>query len=144
MIILTIIIGILALILLITGIYRQSVHYYGGWEISIGVMLFSLLIVLLLFITNVKLSDQTLTGYVYSKDSFAGVTRYHIRYSENAGEDSQPSFCTNTDSESDKSNAKLLDSLVGSGEKVTVNIPSVGWYFSNDLWHCSSNAKLLK
>lgn len=140
MILATIIIGILALALLVSGGIAMARTYDGGYRMTGGVALGIVWFVLFLFILNVKLSSETLTGYVYSKDNFGGVNNYHIRFSETAGTDVQPSFCVNEDSP----NAKDIDAVVGTGKKVTINIPKSGWYFSNDLWHCASNAELVK
>lgn len=140
MIILTIIVGVLALGLLVSGGIASATTYYGAYRILGGIGLGIVWFTLFLFILNVKLSSETLTGYVYSKDNFGGVNTYHIRFSETAGADVQPSFCVNDDSP----NAKDIDEVVGTGKKVTVNIPSTGVYFSNDLWHCESNAQLVE
>lgn len=138
MIALTVVLGFVALGLFLFGFYRAATEDEGVGAVALGTLVGIAWIVLFLMVSNAKFSDDTFTGYIYSKDSFAGVTNYHIRFSENAGTDSQPSFCVNDDAR-DK---KKLDELVGSGKKVTVSIPAVGWYFSDDIWHCASNAQL--
>ena len=140
MVLLMIILGILTSVFLIIGAYKEITDWDGGGFAAIGI-LFGIFFVPLLFLTmNAQLSNETLTGYVYSKDSKWGVTKYHIRFSETAGEDVQPSFCATTGTQ----NAKEIDAVVGTGKKVTVDIPSTGIYFTNDLWHCASDAKLTK
>jgi len=138
MIALTIILGVLALGLLIVAACRYATVYEGFLSGALGVLVGVVWLVMFSLISNVRFSDQSLTGYIYSQDTFAGVTQYHIRFSENAGADSQPSFCVNEDA----SSKRQLDELVGSSRKVTVEIPPVGWYFADDLWHCPSNAQL--
>jgi len=140
MIALTVIVGLIALGLLVFGGYRMVVDYEGGLSAGTGFVLGIVWVVLFIGISNVQFSNDTLTGYIYSKDSKWGVTNYHIRFSETAGEDVQPSFCANSDTQ----NARDLDAVVGTGKKVTVNIPSKGWYFSNDVYHCASDAVLEK
>lgn len=62
--------------------------------------------------------DKTYSGYIYSVTKSLGETTAHLRFSEYAGEDSQPSFCI---AEED---IETVRGLAGSGKKVKVFIPA--------------------
>lgn len=134
MITITIILGIIALVLLIMSAFNID-EEIGGVLLVLGLVLGVAWFVCFMLISNVKFGSDTLTGYVYSKDSFGGVNNYHIRFSENAGTDAQPSFCANKTS----AISKKIDTYVGTGKKVRVEVPATGWYFSNDVIHCTSD-----
>ena len=79
--------------------------------------------------------ERKLTGYVYSaNDGFGNKTTGHIRFSEYAGNDSQPSFCV------EKKDGGIVKELAGSGKKVTVTIPA-GFAWA-PLWDCAIPAKI--
>lgn len=79
--------------------------------------------------------EQTLTGYVYSaEDKLGNKTVGHLRFSETAGEDSQPSFCVQ------KKDGHTLKELAGSGKKVRVKIPA-GFAFA-PYWDCAIPASV--
>ena len=78
--------------------------------------------------------DKTYTGYIYSVTESFRKTEAHLRFSEYAGEDSQPSFCI-ADSDID-----MIRNLAGSGKKVKVFIPAG---FAIDLpWKCPIPAQV--
>lgn len=63
--------------------------------------------------------EKVYTGYIYSADDHLGdSTSGHLRFSEYAGEDEQPSFCVK------KSDGQQLKDLAGSGKKVRVTVPT--------------------
>ncbi len=72
----------------------------------------------LLMCTHWNTGDKTYTGYIYSVTESLGETEAHLRFSEYAGEDSQPSFCLAKD------DIGMARELAGSGKKVKVYIPS--------------------
>lgn len=75
------------------------------------------------------------TGYIYSAEDGAGdKTRGHLRFSENAGPDGQPSFCVK------KADGWRIKELAGSGKKVKVTIPAGfewAWF-----WDCAIPASV--
>ena len=77
---------------------------------------------------NFRFSEQKLTGYVYAVDDTFNYTKGHLRFSENAGTDNQPSFCVNGEGRD------LIRSLAGSGMKVSVTIPA--GYTVAPFWEC--------
>jgi len=72
----------------------------------------------LLLCTHWNTGDKTYTGYIYSVEESLGEITAHVRFSEYAGEDSQPSFCIS------KNDETMVRELSGSGKKVKVLIPS--------------------
>lgn len=85
-----------------------------------------------------QIGEADYTGYIYSRDSQFGYTTYHIRFSENAGEDTQPSFKVKAGGDTE---AKL-DELVGSGVKVKVHIPAASPKFVQNIFEPGSFAEL--
>ena len=61
-------------------------------------------------LVNISFGESTYTGYIYSAENVLNMTVGRIRFSENAGADEQPSFCTVKGSEQ----AKKLKELAGS------------------------------
>ena len=86
-----------------------------------------------LFALNISLSTQNLSGFIYSADTTYGYTTGHIRFSEQAGQDVQPSFCVKADSEP----GRQITELAGSGKKVRVTIPPY-FYFANNPFACGT------
>lgn len=80
-----------------------------------------------------SIGTSNLTGYIYSAETRLGYTTGHIRFSEQAGQDVQPSFCVKADSEP----GRKITELAGSGKKVKVTIPPY-FYFSNNLFACGT------
>lgn len=62
--------------------------------------------------------EDIYTGYIYSAEDGIAQTTGHLRFSENAGMDEQPSFCM------DKKDGQRLKELAGSGKKVRVTVPA--------------------
>lgn len=85
-----------------------------------------------------QVSSAVYTGYVYSRNSSFGYTAYHIRYSQNAGEDTQPHFTVKAGTDTEKK----LDKLVGSDTKVRISVPAASPKFVNNIFEPSSYAKL--
>lgn len=64
--------------------------------------------------------ESIYTGYIYSAEDGIAATTGHLRFSQNAGEDTQPSFCVNKGTEA----SKQIKELAGSGKKVRVTVPA--------------------
>lgn len=88
----------------------------------------------LLFFIQWNTGEDIYTGYIYSTEDFFGKTSAHIRFSENAGADSQPSFCVSAE------DAQMVKELSGSGIKVKVTIPA-GFSIAPP-WICAIPAKV--
>ena len=84
-------------------------------------------------------STQNLTGYIYSADSALGYTTAHIRFSEQAGMDVQPSFCVKTNSDP----GKQIKELVGSGKKVRITIPPY-FYLAANPFACGTTEMVIE
>lgn len=67
---------------------------------------------------RVSTGEKQYTGYIYSAEDGIAKTTGHLRFSENAGMDKQPSFCV------DKKDGQQIKDLAGSGKKVKVTIPA--------------------
>lgn len=121
---------------LVTKLSSKGDYGYGEGNI-LGAVLFYVFGVIwfltFLMALNWSWSTDTLTGYIYSADSRAGYITGHIRFSEQAGQDVQPSFCVKADSEP----GKQIRELAGSGQKVRVNIPPY-FYFANNPFACGT------
>jgi len=121
--------------------------YDNGKEIpSLVLFILTLLvgiaaITLMFYVGRWHISSQQLTGYIYQRSESFGYVTYDLRYSQNAGQDSQPSFCVEAGSEEDNKFKKLVGD---NGAKVTVNVPSRGFFFVTNPWECSSFATLEK
>jgi len=90
---------------------------------------------------NLHATSDNYTGYIYSSEkSIFGVNTYHIRFSENAGMDKQPSFCVGTNH---KDVSDKLNQYVGSGKKVQITYPAY-FYLSNDPGTCGSDGITVK
>jgi hypothetical protein len=85
-----------------------------------------------------QISSETLTGYVYSRSESWGYAEYELRFSQNAGMDTQPSFCVRAGSEADNAYRQV----VGKNTKVTVEIPPTSYRLSGNLFECNSQANL--
>lgn len=83
---------------------------------------------------NIQFGTQQLTGYIYSSDDRMGYTVGHLRFSENAGADSQPKFCAPSNSKA----AQQIRELAGSGKKVEVVVPPY-FYLSNNPFACGTD-----
>lgn len=79
-------------------------------------------------LTSISTGEKTYTGYIYSSEDVLNKTTGHLRFSESAGEDTQPSFCAAKGSEA----GKRIKELAGSGKKVKVTVPSG---FSVQMWY---------
>lgn len=112
---------------------------------EIELMLSCLLVESIIFIPlifsliTISTGEKTYTGYVYSAEDIFDKTEVHIRYSLNAGEDSQPSFCVKKDNPlSDK-----FKELSGSETKLKVKVPAG---FSMNMWYgqCPIEAEIIE
>lgn len=127
---------IMALLHIVSVLMITHRHEEGG----AALMLFALLGFFVAFGLSVKWqpSQQTLTGYIYQRNEKFGYANYDLRYSQNAGMDSQPSFCVESGSEAD---LQFME-LVGEDTKVEVYIPKNGFRLVNNPFACSSFAEL--
>ena len=107
------------------------------WVILIGI---SLLIVCLFTTVKFQISSSNLTGYIYQRSDAFGYVTYDLRYSQGAGSDSQPSFCVKSGSDEDLK----MQKYVGTDTKVSIIIPSSGFRIANNMFECSSSARLDK
>ena len=78
--------------------------------------------------------EKVYTGYIYAAEDGLLSTTGHIRFSQNAGEDVQPSFCVR------KRNGNNIKKYVGADKKVVVTIPS-GFAISFP-WDCPIEAQV--
>lgn len=133
-----IIVIISAILLAIAFVVVATKSYWWGELWMALAALFGLIAVVALF-TGFKwhIGTDQYTGYIYSAESAFGYTTGHLRFSENAGEDSQPSFCV-----VDAEQGDLVRSLAGSGKKVKVTVTSKGLFFSNNPFACSGNTTI--
>lgn len=133
------------LILLVVLVVALSLGI--GWTISRpysegGFWIICLSAIALMFVVPLsfkwKVSNDNLTGYVYQRNEAFGYASYSLRFSQNAGTDSQPSFCVKAGSAEDKKIAQY----VGTDSKVRIETPSSNLRFENNLWACSSESRL--
>lgn len=114
--------------------------WYNGDAWGDAAMVFGIItVVAMLMATNVRFSTQTLTGYIYSAEDRVGYTEGHIRFSETAGEDVQPSFCAPSGSTA----GKQIRELAGSGKKVRITIQPY-FYFSNNPFACGTDKTVIE
>jgi zinc transporter ZupT len=135
MVIVAIILGVIAVICGVIGLIR----YFSDDEELVWVALFFVVGVMWLIAffgcIHWEISSKQLTGYIYSSSTTRGFTTAHIRFSQNAGTDSQPEFCVKADSDA----GRAIQKYTGSDTKVNVNIPSY-FYFTNNPFACGTTA----
>lgn len=86
--------------------------------VSFGVVVLLILGGFLLCCLQLNTGEKQYTGYIYSAEDGIAATVGHLRFSENAGMDEQPSFCV------DKKDGQQIKDLAGSGKKVKVTVPA--------------------
>ena len=93
----------------------------------------------ILSLTHINTGENIYTGYVYSTENVFDKTVVHIRFSKEAGEDAQPSFCVKTSNEL----SEKFKSLAGTDTKIKVKIPSG---FAMNMWYgqCPIEAELIE
>ena len=128
------------IIALIIATVLVTLCFIEDEETGIGALAFALLILTVLFFMSFRwqIGEANYTGYIYSRDSRLGYTTYHIRFSQNAGEDNQPSFTVKAGSEEE---AKL-DKLVGAEKKVLIFVPSEAPKMVQNIFEPGSFAQL--
>ena len=89
----------------------------GGYLITVVPL--SIFLIMSLSLCQWNTGEKVYTGYIYSVGDTLNKTVGHIRFSENAGEDSQPSFCAVKGSE----DAQKIKELAGTGKKVKIAVP---------------------
>lgn len=94
--------------------------FFGG---IVGSLVFGLIFAVVLMLgLQWNLGDDTYTGYIYSVEGVFDRVKGHIRFSQNAGSDEQPSFCVA------KERREELEQYVGKDIKVQVSVPAgFGW-----------------
>lgn len=101
------------------GIYATKTHSTVpemlAWMFGLLTLVPSILILAGL---HINFRYQTYTGYIYSVEGNIGKAVGHIRFSQNAGEDTQPSFCVNLE------DREMLEQYVGTDTKVKVTEPA--------------------
>lgn len=136
MIILAIITGLISLI---SGLawffsFRNSDWYQGNLLVAILFWLFGIIwVIVFLLCFRVNTGTKTLTGYIYSSQTRFGYIVGHIRFSEQAGADVQPAFCTKADSEA----GRAIKEHTGSGRKVVITEPPY-FYLTNNPFACGT------
>lgn len=84
----------------------------------LGAILIPIMLICICSCFQLNTGDKQYTGYIYSAEDGIAETVGHLRFSENAGYDEQPSFCV------DKKDGAQVKELAGSGKKVRVTIPA--------------------
>lgn len=102
--------------------------FVEGWELTCvlcgagAILLFTIWVAFALTFMQWNTGSKMYTGYIYSVEQEFNKAIGHIRYSQNAGSDSQPSFCV------DVSRREELEQYVGKDVKVQVTVPAgFGW-----------------
>ena len=130
MLVIAIISGIIALVSAVIWIMNE------GYEPTSGVLFWvfgTIWLFAFLFSIHWNTGTNNLTGYIYASETRFGYITGHIRFSEQAGQDSQPSFCVKADSEA----GKKIKELTGSGDKVLITEPPF-FYFANNPFACGT------
>ena len=126
------VIGLILTIICTVQFFRAGAFDGDGW--GAGAMVLGMITVIaFLFSLNVRFGSEQLTGYIYSSSDRMGYTKGHIRFSETAGEDVQPSFCAPSNSKP----GQQIREYAGSGKKVRINIQPY-FYFSNNPFACGT------
>lgn len=132
-----IVVAIIAAILTAFFLFRGLTDYSDGWLSAAG--LFAIITVIAFLASlNFRISSQQLTGFIYSSEDRAGYTTGHLRFSENAGTDEQPSFCAPSSSKA----GEQIREYAGSGKKVKISIPPY-FYFSNNPFACGTDKMVI-
>lgn len=84
----------------------------------LGIILIPIILFCICSCFQLNTGDKQYTGYIYSAEDGIAETIGHLRFSENAGYDEQPSFCV------DKKDGAQVKELAGSGKKVRVTVPA--------------------
>lgn len=92
------------------------------------------LVFILLCCVHINFGEEIYTGYIYSAEDGIAQTTGHLRFSESAGMDEQPSFCV------EKRDGEQLKELAGSGKKVRVTVPA--GFTIQVPWVCAFPAKV--
>lgn len=95
-----------------------------GLPIIIGIIIFSLGFV------HIDFGEDIYSGYIYSVEHVGNNTQIHLRFSETAGKDEQPTVCT------DKKDDAILEGLINTGKKVKVTKPNGGVKIV-PFWECA-------
>lgn len=134
------IITILALFTLLVISGFIFVYENSDWSAVVFPLSGILLLLAIPFSLRGSTADKRLSGYIYSSETnWSGYTTAHIRFSQNAGQDVQPSFCVKADSEA----GRAIQQYVGTDTKVQIDIPRY-FYFANNPFACGTTAMTIK
>lgn len=131
---------VLVAVLVISIIWAIIDDWYSASPIITVIVTGFILFVLTMVCIKFNVSSSSLTGYVYQRSESFGYVMYDLRFSQNAGTDSQPSFCVKAGSEADVNISKY----VGTDTKVFITIPYAAFRISDNMFECSSFAILDK
>jgi len=131
MLVAALILGVLTITFIIAAIKSD----WDGeiWAVAAVIVAFAGLVCLIISM-QINFGTKNLTGYIYSNEDRVGYTVGHIRFSENAGTDEQPSFCAPSSSKA----ADKIKEYSGSGKKVKVTVPPY-FYFANNPFACGTD-----
>lgn len=87
-------------------------------SVILGAILIPIILICICSCFQLNTGEKQYTGYIYSAEDGIAETIGHLRFSENAGYDKQPSFCV------DKKDGAQVKELAGSGKKVRVTVPA--------------------
>ena len=100
-----------------------------------GIILAGILVIGAILSFGFSIGDNYYTGYIYSAETAWGRTIGELRFSQDAGEDHQPSFCVYGEQ------AEKAKELAGSGIKVRVHEKPTGLHFKG-LFGCFADTEI--
>lgn len=136
MLILAIITGLIALASVILCLVRGfSSDWDNGFWPFISAVVFGI-IWLIAFCVSMQFSPGTqhYTGYIYTTSNRFGYTTADIRYSQNAGVDTQPTICAPSNSKA----GQEMVAVAGTNKKVNITVPSY-FYFAENPFACGTS-----
>lgn len=118
-----VLLSLLATIFCIVQVCKDT--WLADMCVSLSVVFGILTFLLIVLGCSINFGEKYYTGYIYEVTNSWGKTEGHIRFSREAGEDKQPSFCVN------KEDAEELMQYVGKDVKVKVTEPAgFGWSYT--------------
>lgn len=105
------------------------------WWMVFGAVVYIAIVSIFGFFTGWSIRDNYYTGYIYTVSTAFDRTIAKLRFSENAGEDKQPSFCVYGEE------AKKAIKLAGSGIKVRVHEKETAFHFKSFLG-CNADTEI--
>lgn len=114
--------------------FEEKHPLLAGLGFDVLSLILFLLLIALIGCVHWNPGQDTYTGYVYSAEDKLTRTVGHLRFSQNAGEDSQPSFCVA------KEHGDEIRKWVGKETKVAVTVPA-GFKLA-PFWDCAFEAQI--